>query len=56
MREIDCYECDGKGWEAVPGENNLPIQETCYLCKGKKKITVNNEFAQYLLGEVRGNG
>lgn len=50
MREIDCYECDGSGW-GYEIENGLPLQCTCDVCKGAKKITVTDEFARFILGE-----
>ena len=53
MKEIDCYNCDGKGWDVSVGVYNLPEQETCVVCKGKKTLLVDEEFAKYILGEVR---
>ncbi|MNJ05354.1 hypothetical protein D3C73_1666210 [compost metagenome] len=53
MRIIDCYNCDGKGWEIEIGVHNLPLQETCPVCKGEKTLLADEEFARHILGEVR---
>jgi len=52
--EIDCINCDGDGW-VLGQDNNLPIQETCFMCDGRKKLRVEKSFAEYYLKSAGDN-
>ncbi|MWV44802.1 hypothetical protein GRF59_14370 [Paenibacillus sp. HJL G12] len=51
MTEIDCYNCDGEGWY-VTSDWWGPEQIQCEVCKGNKKIMVDDEFAKHLQAEA----
>lgn len=44
--EMECFNCDGKGWTVTHQWSGYPEQERCETCDGSKKLMVDAEFAR----------
>lgn len=46
--EIVCYDCGGQGWIVTYSLSGYPDQEECWICKGEKKLMVDERFARMM--------